>query len=113
MPQVSRSHRAFRRWGHLPTGSERLVPSSRAGIAGFLANRKKLDEDLDEGNSQWEVFLQAWLDLFGTQWVRIADIIAVMNGCAGQDWAGSVLRPLADAFFETLPDALQLMRKEH
>jgi hypothetical protein len=83
-----------------------------AGIAGFLANRKKLDEDLDEGNSQWEVFLQAWLDLFGTQWVRIADIIAVMNGCTGQDRAGSVLRPLADVFFETLPDALQLMRKE-
>ena len=83
-----------------------------AGIAGFLANRKKLDEDLDEENAQWEVFLGAWLDLFGTQWVRIADIIALMNDSAGQDRAGSVLPPLADAFFETLPDALQLMRKE-
>ena len=75
-------------------------------------NWKQLDEELDEENAQWEGFLQAWLDLFSTAWVRIADLIAAMDSSAGRDPAGSSSDPLAGALCEALPDALQMVRRE-
>jgi hypothetical protein len=83
-----------------------------AGIHGFLANQEKLYEEVDEESAQWEAFLQAWLDLFGTQWVKIADIIAMMNGADGEELAGSDLPLPAHVLFETLPEALQMPLRE-
>ena len=83
-----------------------------AGVRGFLSNQERLYEEIDEESFQWEAFLQAWLDLFGTGWVKIADIITSMDETGAENVAGSVSPLPANVLLETLPEALQMTLKE-
>jgi primase-polymerase (primpol)-like protein len=96
------------------TGWVKMVGSilAYAGVNGFLANQDRLYEEVDEESAQWEAFLQAWLDRFGSTWVRIADIIASINGIHAEEIAESISQLPATMFVEALPETLQLALKE-
>jgi hypothetical protein len=96
------------------TGWVKLVGSilAYAGVTGFLANQEKLYEEVDEESAQWEAFLQAWIDRYGSAWVRIADIIASINDMQDEEIVGSTCELPATIFAEALPETLQLALKE-
>ncbi len=83
-----------------------------AGVYGFLANQEKLYEEIDEESAQWEAFLQAWYHLFESAWIKIADIITVMNSTEIEHLVDNDDALPATAFIDALPEALQITLKE-
>ncbi len=84
---------------------------AHVGVPGFLGNQLRHYEATDEISQQWETFLQAWYDKLGSNWVKVADIIALMNEpVTGQSsmQEDQVSIDLAEA----LPERLQILFQE-
>ncbi len=71
-----------------------------AGVEGFLGNQERLYDEMDESTGQWEAFLRAWLNVYGSEPVVVSTLIRRMypeDGLA--DEGGQRLR-------SALPDEL-------
>ncbi|GHO88047.1 hypothetical protein KSZ_60530 [Dictyobacter formicarum] len=87
------------------TGWAKTIGSvlTHAGVTGFLSNLEQLYEEADEGNAQWEAFLQTWIERFGSEWITVAELVEAITD--RENAAGS-------CFADILPDALQYALKE-
>lgn len=47
-----------------------------AGVEGFLGNLEQFYSQIDEEAGQWEAFLQAWIDLFKSDWIEAGQVAA-------------------------------------
>jgi hypothetical protein len=80
------------------------------GITGFLGNLTQSYDEADEISAQWEMFLQTWHEIFGCNWIKIADIVHFMMQPPNNE---SLLQdqPTVD-LVEALPERLQVVLKE-
>jgi hypothetical protein len=79
------------------------------GVEGFLSNQNQFYEEADETSAQWETFLQAWHDTFGSNWVKISNMVDLLNEqLANSSNQDQTTVDLADA----LPERLQIVLKE-
>jgi DNA polymerase-1 len=68
-----------------------------AEIPGFLSNLEQLYAEIDDGSSQWETFLQTWLQVYGDRRITVAEL------------TDDLLRPEEATLRDALPDELAEM----
>jgi hypothetical protein len=83
---------------------------AHVGVSGFLGNQIQHYEASDEVSTQWEIFLQAWYDKIGSNWVKTAEIVNLMNE---QPRDQSIIQEQTKIdLAEVLPERLQMVFKE-
>lgn len=77
--------RQFTPWAHGVGGF-----LAHHGISGFLTNLSAV-RGMDEEDHKWAVFLAAWLDRFGTDVTRVADVLADADAEFPNPWNGDFI----------------------
>jgi hypothetical protein len=80
------------------------------GVEGFLGNMNQFYQEADETSTQWETFLQAWHDIWGSNWIKAGNVVERLSEATTAN--SSNQEPTTIDLAEALPERLQILLNE-